>query len=395
MSSTATPSRTPAPPASPPPQRFQQRARDFWQRVSEGLELNQLWSQFIHEARTSYGLYSRELKRDNVEGLRRGQKFWALTKQFCWAVLMKLSPARRILLLVAVVFLVIPVVQFQVFGTGVSVGGTNLAFWGGLVLLLLLVLEIADRVTMKRDLEIAREIQHWLVPDKPPRIVGMEVAFVSRPANTVAGDYYDVMPMQFDGEGPNVLLAVADVAGKSLPAALLMATFQASLRTLATTARSLPELVRGVNRYACAHSLNGRRFTTAFLARLNPATGELIYTNAGHNAPLLWRASGVLERLDVGGLPLGIQSECAYQCGSTVLSRGDMLVIFTDGVVEAVNERGEEYDESRLIPLVQRCSGMGAQGLVDSLTFELKIFGGQASQHDDITCMAVRLTPGG
>jgi len=223
----------------------------------------------------------------------------------------------------------------------------------------------------------------------------MEVAFVSRPANTVAGDYYDVMPMQFDGEGPNVLLAVADVAGKSLPAALLMATFQASLRTLATTARSLPELVRGVNRYACAHSLDGRRFTTAFLARLNPTTGELIYTNAGHNAPLLWRASGVLERLDVGGLPLGIQSECAYQCGSIVLSRGDVLVIFTDGVVEAVNERGEEYDESRLIPLVQRCSAMGAQGLVDSLMFELKIFGGQASQHDDITCMAVRLTPGG
>jgi sigma-B regulation protein RsbU (phosphoserine phosphatase) len=197
--------------------------------------------------------------------------------------------------------------------------------------------------------------------------------------------------MEFDGEGPNVLLAVADVAGKSLPAALLMATFQASLRTLATTARSLPDLVRGVNRYSCAHSLGGQRFTTAFLARLNPATGELIYTNAGHNAPLLWRASGTLERLDVGGIPLGIQSEYAYECGSSILRHGDMLVIFTDGVVEAVNERGEEYEESRLIPLVERCSGKGAQGLVDSLTFELKVFVGQASQHDDITCMAVRM----
>jgi sigma-B regulation protein RsbU (phosphoserine phosphatase) len=359
--------------------------------VSEGLELSQLWSQFRHEARTSYGLYSRELKRDNVEGMRRGQRFWALSKQFFWAVLMKLSPARRVILLVAVALLVTPIIVFQTSDKGVNVSGTSLAFWGGVLLLGLLVLEIADRVTMKRDLEIAREIQRWLVPATPPQIAGLEVAFWSRPANTVAGDYYDVVPTQFDGGGPNVLLAVADVAGKSLPAALLMATFQASLRTLATTSRSLPDLVRGVNRYSCAHSLDGRRFTTAFLARLNPATGELIYTNAGHNAPLLWRASGTLERLDVGGIPLGIQSEYAYECGSSVLRRGDMLVIFTDGVVEAVNERGEEYEESRLIPLVERCSAKGAQGLVDSLTFELKVFVGQASQHDDITCMAVQM----
>jgi sigma-B regulation protein RsbU (phosphoserine phosphatase) len=387
MSSTATPPRTPP----VPPPRLRQRAGNFWASVSEGLELNQLWSQFVHEARTSYGLYSRELKRDNVEGMSRRHRAWAVSKQLFWAVLMKLSPARRVILLAAVALLVIPVIEFQVSNKGVNVGGTNLAFWGGVLLLLLLVLEIADRVTMKRDLEIAREIQRWLVPATPPQIAGLEVAFWSRPANTVAGDYYDVVPMQFDGDGPNVLLAVADVAGKSLPAALLMATFQASLRTLATTSRSLPDLVRGVNRYSCAHSLDGRRFTTAFLARLNPATGELIYTNAGHNAPLLWRASGTLERLDVGGIPLGIQSEHAYECGSSILRHGDMLVIFTDGVVEAVNERGEEYEESRLIPLVQRCAGMNAQGLVDSLMFELKIFGGQASQHDDITCMAVRM----
>jgi sigma-B regulation protein RsbU (phosphoserine phosphatase) len=376
---------------SPPRPPLKHRAKDFWARVSEGLELNQLWSQFVHDARTSYGLYSREFKRDDLEGLRRGRRFWALVKQFFWAVLMKLSPARRIILLVAVAFLAVPIIQIQVSEKGVDVGGSSLAFWGGVLLLGLLVLEVADRVTMKRDLEIAREIQHWLVPEKPPQIAGLDVAFVSRPANTVAGDYYDVLPMQ-DGDASNVLLAVADVAGKSLPAALLMATLQASLRTLATTSHSLPELVRGLNHYACDNSLGGRRFTTAFLARLNPSTGELIYTNAGHNAPMLWRASGTLERLDVGGIPLGIQSACAYECGTATLNPGDVLVIFTDGVVEAVNERGEEYDESRLLPLVQRCAGLNAQGLVDSLMFELKIFVGQASQHDDITCMAVRVT---
>jgi sigma-B regulation protein RsbU (phosphoserine phosphatase) len=382
---------TATPPRPSPPQRASQHAKDFWQRVSEGMELNQLWSQFMAEARTSYGLYSREFQRDSLAGLSRGRRFWALTKQFFWAVLMKLSPARRILLLVAVIFLAVPIIQVQISDSGANVGGSSLAFWGGLLLLCLLMLEIADRVTMKRDLEIAREIQHWLVPEKPPQIPGLDVAFVSRPANTVAGDYYDVIPMDPDGEGPDVLLAVADVAGKSLPAALLMATFQASLRTLTTTARSLPELVRGVNRYACAHSRGGQRFTTAFIARLNPATGALIYTNAGHNAPLLWRASGALDRLDVGGVPLGIQAEFPYECGSTILKPGDMLVIFTDDVVEAVNQRGEEYEEARLIPLVQRCAGINAQGLLDNLMFELKIFVGQASQHDDITCMAMRI----
>ncbi len=373
---------------APPPVR--QRARDFWERVSEGLELNQLWSQFVHEARTSSGLYSRELKLPQAEGLSRRQRAWALSKQFFWAVLMKLSPARRIVLLVAVVMLLFPVLQIQVSDRGVDVGGSTFPFWGALLLLGLLVLEVADRVTMKRDLEIAREIQHWLVPDKPPQIPCLDVSFVSQPANTVAGDYYDIVSMR-DGAEPELLLAVADVAGKSLPAALLMATLQASLRTLANTARTLPELVRGVNSYACAHSSQGRRFTTAFLARLNPSSGELIYTNAGHNAPLLWRASGRLERLDVGGLPLGIQNEFPYQCGNTVLGRGDMLLIFTDGVVEAVNERGEEYQEGRLVALVQRCAAMSAQALVDCLMGELRAFEGQATQHDDITCMAVKI----
>jgi sigma-B regulation protein RsbU (phosphoserine phosphatase) len=345
----------------------------------------------VHEARTSYGLYSRELQRDNVEGLRRGQRIWALTKQFFWAVLMKLSPARRVILLAAVVLLVTPVFVVQASDKGVDVGGGGPAFWGGVLLLLLLVLEIADRVTMKRDLEIAREIQHWLVPATPPQIAGLDVAFVTRPANTVAGDYYDVLPIESSGASQEVLLAVADVAGKSLPAALLMATLQASLRTLATTARSLPELVQGLNRYACANSLGGRRFTTAFLARLNLSTGELIYSNAGHNAPQLWRASGSLERLDVGGIPLGIQNDRPYECGGAVLRRGDRLLIFTDGVVEAVNERGEEYGEGRLSLLVQRNAAGNAQSLVDCLMQDLRAFAGQASQHDDITCMAVRL----
>src|SRR5438309_10789906 len=117
------------------------------------------------------------------------------------------------------------------------------------------VLEVADRVVMKRDLQIAREIQMWLLPLNPPTVPGLEIAFATRPANTVAGDYYDVFPRaRDDGANPSYLLTVADVAGKSIPAALLMATFQASLKTLSMTACPLADLVARMNHYVCTNS---------------------------------------------------------------------------------------------------------------------------------------------
>jgi len=382
---------TSAAPATPPQPPRRRQVKDFWTRVTEGMELNQLWSQFISEARTSYGLYSRELKRTDTAGMTRWQRGRQLAKEFFWAVVMKLSPARRVLLLVAIVLVAISGFQVQMGDHRlVSVGGW--AVWGGLLLLALLVLEVADRVTMKRDLEIAREIQQWLVPQQPPQVPGMEVAFVSRPANTVAGDYYDVLPMLSAGRGDRVLLAMADVAGKSLPAALLMATFQASLRTLAATAGSLAELVDGVNRYTCAHSRSGQRFTTAFLALFDCTRRELTYTNAGHNAPILMRHSGNLERLVAGGLPLGIDTGRGYQSDMKTLAPGDLLVIFTDGVVEAVNPRGEEFEEGRLISSLMRCGRSSPQEVVQTLMREMDLFVGDASQHDDITCMVVRVT---
>jgi sigma-B regulation protein RsbU (phosphoserine phosphatase) len=171
---------------------------------------------------------------------------------------------------------------------------------------------------MKRDLEIAREIQSWLMPSQAASVPGVDIAFATPPANTVAGDYYDAV---FRPNG-RLLLVVADVAGKSVPAALLTATLQASLRTLATLDGSLPELVAQVNRYACEQSLQGRRFTTAFLAELEPGTGALTYVNAGHNWPVLRRASGSIERLEVGGLPLGINLPMPYRSAAGTLGSG-------------------------------------------------------------------------
>jgi sigma-B regulation protein RsbU (phosphoserine phosphatase) len=383
----------PIAPAPVQPVPFGARLQNFWRRVTEGLALSQLWSQFETEARASYRLYSRDVAAKTPEGLTTRGRHLHVVKEFFWAVFEKLSPARRVLLLAALILLMIP-------RSGMRYVGENgkefaieidLHFWAALVLLLLLILEIADRVVMKRDLQIAREIQSWLLPGAPPQIPGLAIAYSTRPANTVAGDYYDVFPRPGKTNEENrVVLAVADVAGKSIPAAMLMATFQASLKTLSTAQVALPELAANMNRYACTNSQGGLRFTTAFLAEYDPVLRRLVYINAGHNNPILRRASGQTERLDVGGLPFGIMPDVTYQTGAVTLAPGDWLVIFTDGLVEAENARAEDYGEGRLMTAIDAAKSFSPAELLKRLMTELDLFVGNTPQHDDVTCMLLK-----
>ncbi len=159
------------------------------------MEVSQLWSQFENEARASYRLYSKDVEAKTPEGLTRRGRHLHVIKEFFWAVFEKLSPARRVLLLVALILLAIPQGGYNGGNGKVYAVEFDLHFWAGLLLLLLLILEIADRVVMKRDLQIAREIQTWLLPGVPPQSPGLSIAYATRPANTVAGDYYDVSPV--------------------------------------------------------------------------------------------------------------------------------------------------------------------------------------------------------
>jgi sigma-B regulation protein RsbU (phosphoserine phosphatase) len=387
---------TASPPAqSPSTERppIRVRLHRFWQRVTEGLEVSQLWSQFENEARASYRLYSRDVAAKTPEGLTHRGRHLHVVKEFFWAVLEKLSPARRVLLLAALIMLVFPSGGFTYHDAEheLHVVELDFHFWGGLLLFLLLMLEIADRVVMKRDLQIAREIQTWLLPGAPPQIPGISIAYATRPANTVAGDYYDVFPRPGRTNDENrVIFAVADVAGKSIPAAMLMATFQASLKTLSTAQVPLEELVANMNKYACSNSQGGLRFTTAFLAEYDAARRVLHYINAGHNNPILRRSNGSIERLDVGGLPLGIMPEARYESASVTLAPGDWLIIFTDGLVEAVNARDEDFDEPRLISALEAGASGTPKELLDRLMAALDLFVGSTPQHDDITCLFIK-----
>ena len=382
---------TASPTPGPPPSRLTaiEHLHNFWLRVSEGRAIEDLWSQFAADARSSYGFYGKDVDWDEIRKLPRWKRPWPIIKQFFWALLNKLTPARRVLLLVALAMLLLSGFQFQMGKEAVVAFRFELL--AAVLFLLLLSLELADKVIMKRDLEIAREIQSWLVPSEPPAIPGAEVAFWTRPQNSVAGDYYDAFyPTADAASGGKLLLVMADVAGKSVPAALLMATLQASLHTLASEGLPLTQLAERLNHYACAHSLEGRRFTTGVIGEYDPSTRRLVYVNAGHNSPVVRRTNGGIERLESGGLPFGILSEASFVAASVDLQPGDTLVLFTDGVVEAFNSTGEEFTDARWLHIIRDLPNLPAQATLQYLMQQVGQFVGATRQSDDITCLVLR-----
>ncbi len=373
---------------------FGQSVERFWQRVTAGMQMEELWKQFRSDARTSYRLYSQEVDATRGAGMPPVRHVLQVAKQLFWAFLEKLTPARRILLLLAVVLMFFPGSEWH-WKTGhsdVGITTPDLRLYGGLLMFGLLMMEVGDRVVMKRGLPIAKEIQAWLLPAQPPAVPGLEIAFATKPANTVAGDYYDVFARP-GTEGKTWLMAIADVAGKSVPAAMLMATFQASLKTLSDTPGSLTDLVGRMNRYACTNSQNGRRFTTAFIAEYDVAARRLTYVNAGHNCPIVLRRSGAVARLDVGGMPLGVMDGVPYESGEVMLEAGDWVIAFTDGVVEAENPALQQYGEDRLLQMARWGVNLAPKVLLDYLLADINQFEANAAQHDDITCMLVKCQP--
>src|SRR5215469_16658487 len=377
--------------APPRPESPSTRAATFWQRVSEGRRIDDLWSQFTADARSSYGFYGKDLDWDEINKLPTWKRPFHIAWELFQALMSNLSPSRRVLLLLALIFLFFSGFKFE-FADHSSVE-VRFELFSALLFLLLLSLELADKIVMKRDLEIAREIQTWLVPSSPPSIRNAEVAFYTRAQNSVAGDYYDAFyPTADASSGGKLMLVMADVAGKSVPAALLMATLQASLRTIASEGLPLTQLATRLNHYACAHSLGGQRFTTAVLAEYDPATRKLTYVNAGHNSPVIRHANATTDRLESGGLPLGISDHAGFPSSEVQLQPGDTLVLFTDGVVEAFNSSGEEFSDARWLNAIRSLPPLNAQQTLSYLTKNVDEFVGATRQSDDITCLVLRCT---
>jgi len=278
-----------------------------------------------------------------------------------------------------------------------------------------LVKRMAEEERLRREIALAGEVQRRLFPERPPTTRRLELAGVCHPAQGIGGDYYDFLPL---GDG-TLGIAVADVAGKGISAALLMSTVQASLRSQYRVGSSLPELVASMNQLLY-RSTARNSFVTFFFAQFEEASGRLTYVNAGHNPPLLLRRNGrdgaagrlglrsaaveggvavapppaagaELSVLQTGGLVIGALADVGYEAGAVDLVPGDLLIAYTDGITEAFDARDQEFGEERLRQVALACRDLPAAAVAERIVDAVHAFVGDAPQHDDITLVVARV----
>jgi serine phosphatase RsbU (regulator of sigma subunit) len=244
--------------------------------------------------------------------------------------------------------------------------------------------EQAERL-MRRDLTQAAEIQQRMLPAAAPQVPGTDLAGFNAACRTVGGDYYDF----FSYPDGRVALALGDVSGKGMPASLLMAELHARVQVLAEEPGDLGAFMVRLNKATCA-KCPSNRFITFFFCTLDVASGSLAFANAGHNPPIIMRASGAAEMLEGGGPVLGIVSVAPYSEMHAHLDRGDMLVLYSDGVTEATNESYEEFGEERFIQVLRAQRDQPAAVIVEAVKNALTEFAAGAPQADDITLVVAR-----
>jgi sigma-B regulation protein RsbU (phosphoserine phosphatase) len=245
--------------------------------------------------------------------------------------------------------------------------------------------EMAQRETLARELEIAREVQERLFPQVLPDIPALQYAGHCRPARAVGGDYYDFLALSSGRLG----LVIGDVSGKGVPAALLMASLQASVRGQAEGVASVAALMANVNRLVCDASPENR-YATFFYGQFDPVTRRLAYSNGGHNPPIVLRRGETL-RLETGGPPVGLFRFSRYSQDEIALEPGDVLILFTDGVSEAENPALEEWGEDALIAAGKACNGLAPVEAIARMMQAADAFAAGAPQHDDMTLVVARV----
>jgi sigma-B regulation protein RsbU (phosphoserine phosphatase) len=370
---------------------YWQGLRDLFTRDVTPEGLRQLLQ---HEAHETFRFLTREVDLSDLAGLPWYQRHPRSAWRFFLAVAFRLSPWRRVLFAASALALAVAWAAFLVhllslgpFSTAPMFEGRTYVLLAGTLLFFLLTLELRDKLSLKGDLEVARQIQFGLLPFEPWEKDGVEIVTAMRPANTVGGDYFDVIDL---GQG-RVAIAVGDVAGKGMPAALLMAMLQGSLRTLISAGLRGAELVAKLNAHLCAN-IPSNRLITFFYAELDTASGELRYVNAGHNPPLLLPLGQPPARLGATGIALGILPETPFAPMSVEVRASDRLVLYTDGVTEAENPADQEFGEARLLAWLEAHREEPGRRLIDGVVAEVLEYCGAARPRDDMTLMCLTRT---
>ena len=305
---------------------------------------------------------------------------WWLLK----SLLLKLTPARRVLLAISLILMASGLQSVSI-GHSAQIS-VRLPVLGTLLLLLVLMLELKDKLLARDELEAGRKVQLALMPERSPRVPGWELWLYTQPANDVGGDLVDYL--QIDAR--RYAVSLGDVAGKALPAALLMAKLQSTLRALVPQFDELSELGAAVNRILCRDGLPDR-FATLVYLELTGGTGSVRVLNAGHMAPVVIRGTRI-EEMPAGAMALGIMANAGFKEQRIDLAERDCLVVYSDGITEATNAAGDFFGDDRFRSLLQESAGRSAAELGSQVLAAVEAFVGSARPHDDISLAVLRRT---
>lgn len=375
--------RNPAPPEGAP-----SRGPGLGRLVFDDLRHGDLRSKLRQDFRDLYSFYIDEDRRTRLAKMGRVKRWIYVVGWLGKSMFLKLNPARRVLVLIGMVLLFFARLMLEKGGAehGVQVD-VDFHMVGGVILLLVLMLELKDKLLAHDELRTGRVVQLALAPSERPLLAGWDMFTLTRPANEVGGDLVDHLPVREGRLG----VALGDVAGKGLGAALLMAKLQATLRAFAPDLASLGELGARVNRILCRDGLPNR-FATLVYAELAPDSGAVRLVNAGHLPPAVLRADGV-DLLPAEALPLGVRADENYVEQRVELAAGDALFVYSDGLSEARNARGEYFGEVRLSSVLPQLRGLSAEAATQRLVNEVEAFAGEERLGDDLSLVYLLRLP--
>lgn len=319
---------------------------------------------------------------DRLAGMGRVKRWLYLTLWLLKSLFLKLTPTRRVLLVLAFVFLSTGL-GWASYGNNVRID-IRLPSVGVVLLLVILMLELKDKLLAHEELEAGRAVQHALMPDRSPDVPGWDVWLYTQSANEVGGDLVDYLRL----DATRVGITLGDVAGKGLPAALLMAKLQATLRALTTEVDSLAELGSRVNRILHRDGLPNR-FATLVYLEVSSDSGRVRVLNAGHMPPILLRGARVAE-MPRGSFALGLLKDVTFAEQQTELDPGDMMIVYSDGLTEAMDAAGDFFGEERLRALVPSLARDPAEQVGGRLLAAVEAFVGDAPRHDDLSLVVLK-----
>lgn len=359
------------------------KSKKFYETVKDDFKSQNLRDQYRKELTEVKEFYFTEDRK------KRFQQFGKLKRAFfvvIWsieAMFYKLSFFRRILLFLGIILIIIDGTVIFEFGESVRTSNTGTALLGGLLLIFLLLLEIKDKLFVRSEIDIAKKVQASLLPKEKHHIEDWKIWLYSKPANDVGGDLIDIQKVSEN----RVDISLGDVSGKGLGAALLMSKLQATLRALATESGSIAELLNRVNRII-KEDTPANSFSSLIHLSLDTNGNEITYVNAGQTRPLILDNQRV-TLLEKGELALGLTGKHEFSEKKLTLESNQYLILYSDGVTEAVNENDEFFDLEGIITELEKYSDISASELGNNLIKAIDSFTGDAKLHDDITIAVV------